>query len=295
MIADAESERFAVPAEATRERSACDPNWHIPDVGADSAVSQGITGKGILIGFADTGIEPSHSAFAGKAVHFAEFDDTGALTARPAYDSSSSWHGTRVAAIAAGAVTVGVAPNAEIAMASVLPSRSGSVAQVLAGLNWLATIPRSDNGAGVDLLNLSLVTVDQFGRAKYSPAYKPIISFLQGRGMIILAAIGNDGTPRHGSPGNYSDAIGVGAVDRAGHLWPNCCHGIVPQEGNIAKPDYVTAGVDVWSPAPGGGYNPRSGASFATPVATGLAALLAESAGLPSVSLELRNRAVPYD
>ena len=45
--------------------------WHLAQVGADEDPQ---AGEGILVGVLDTGIDRDHPEFAGKTVHFAEFD-----------------------------------------------------------------------------------------------------------------------------------------------------------------------------------------------------------------------------
>ena len=109
------------------------------------------------IGVLDTGVDATHSEFDGKTVHFMEFDEQGLPVPGAARDAGS--HGTHVSGIAAGR-TAGVAPASHLAVAAVLtiPTRrglSGSLGQILAGLNWLVETDFGDD-APLVLANASL-------------------------------------------------------------------------------------------------------------------------------------------
>ncbi len=268
-----------------------DMPWHLDAVDARSAHGRGITGKGVWIGIADSGIDASHSEFAGREVSFAEFDKKGTLLDTAPHDSHPQGHGTHVAGIACGH-KVGIAPGAALAVALVLPKGDGTISQVAKGINWLATLQRPDGQSGVDILNLSFCSTDAKGIDIYADFFKPAIDSAVDLGIEVVAAIGNTGDGHHGSPGNYANVLGIGAIDHKDAVWAQSCGGSVPQEGGVTKPDYFAPGVKVYSAVSGGGYACLNGTSMAAPVAAGVAALILQEKG-PDVKLrdEIRSRA----
>ena len=94
------------------------PNfWHLNAIRVAVARSKGLTGKNVLAGVLDTGIDAGHPEFAGKKVYFAEFDMNGNLISTQARDAGQ--HGTHVCGLIAGK-NAGVAPSASLAVAAVL-------------------------------------------------------------------------------------------------------------------------------------------------------------------------------
>src|SRR5262249_20845099 len=102
-------------------------------------------GAGATAYIMDTGIDYAHSEFGGRAV--------------PGYDATGDGpngqdregHGTHVAGTVGGA-TYGVAPKATLVSVGVLDcSGSGTWAQIIAGLDWVA-----DNAKQPAVLNASL-------------------------------------------------------------------------------------------------------------------------------------------
>jgi subtilisin family serine protease len=247
-----------------------------------TARAQNLDGAGILAGVLDTGIDATHPEFAGKLVHFAEFDPQGKpIAGAPPRDAGS--HGTHVSGLIAGA-NVGLAPAASLAVAAVLTvlnaqgRLTGMLAQILAGLNWLLVQPfRGEENPGVDILNASL---GGLGYNNY--LYSALTSARLVPGTLMVAAIGNNalalGLPpplvgRHGSPGNYDIVMGVGAHDAADDIAPFSDWGPVPAHPGVNKPDLAAPGARVYSSVPGG-YQAMSGTSMASPVVCGTGALL---------------------
>lgn len=252
--------------------------WHLSKVNVGAARAKGLEGAGVLVGVLDTGIDATHPEFAGKIVHFREFDRNGGVVHGPVRDADT--HGTHVSGIVAGATT-GVAPRAELAVAAVLTTRtssgmSGYLVQIASGLNWLLT--SSFRGAagdpGVDVVNASL------GGTGYDPyLYQLAATARAATGTLLVAAIGNSGDSgmnRHGSPGNYDITLGVGATDSNDAVASFSDWGSVPQHGGLTKPDLCAPGEDVRSSVPQGGFQLMSGTSMASPVVAGAAALLIE-------------------
>lgn len=248
---------------------------HLAAIDIDAARAAGLTGKGVKIGVLDTGIDPTHPEFAGKQIEFMAFKPDGQRRTVKAKDYGS--HGTHVSALCAGR-TVGVAPDADLAVAAVLTTYVdgvrivGYTAQILGGLDWLAGSAGLEQP--VDLVNASLgSTIDVAG-------YHASIGAYRLAGILTVAAIGNNGVNgvgRHMAPGKLDCAIGVGAVDGKGIVAGFSDWGLV-YDGTSApatfKPDMMAPGVNVVSAVPGRRYAAKSGTSMASPLVTGAGALL---------------------
>jgi subtilisin family serine protease len=281
------NQQFDAPIPVTTTAAAGPNPWHRSQIGVTSGHAQ--TGKDVLVGVLDTGIDAKHPEFAGKTIHFSDLNAAGLQVGATARDAGD--HGTHVCGIIAG-VTSGVAPDADLAVAAVLTQLSpaglsGSTVQIATGLNWLLSHPFRPNRPGVDVINASLgVGVPKGGATQtgYYPFLQQIVSnALLAPGVLIIASIGNDGllgVGYHGSPGNYHNVVGVGATDRKDRVadfsdWDTAW---VPPGTTtpISKPDLSAPGVNVVSAKPGGGYQAMSGTSMAAPVVTGVTALLLE-------------------
>jgi subtilisin family serine protease len=263
---------------ASASLTAPDP-WHRTHIGVSSGYAQ--TGKNVLIGVLDTGIEVSHPEFAGKVVHFNEFSGAGVSVSTVARDAGD--HGTHVCGILAGKMS-GIAPDASLAVAAVLTrptpvgGLSGSTIQIATGFDWLLKTSFRPDRPGVDVINASL------GVSGYVSFLERLVRTARSvYKTLLIAAIGNDGRlgpGNHGSPGNYPDVVGVGATDRSDTVAPFSdwdTAWVPPGSGtSIPKPDLSAPGVDIVSAEPKGGYQAMSGTSMAAPVVTGAAALLME-------------------
>jgi subtilisin family serine protease len=249
-----------LPTPVAVETEGPPDDWHLRKIGLAPGTGGG---EEILIGVLDTGIDSAHPEFTGKTVYFAEFDPAGRLISQNARDAGD--HGTHVSSIAAGA-QAGVAPGSDLAVAAVLTIRddlgrmSGTLAQIVNGFNWLITTRFRGDLPGVDVINASL------GGSGFNPYLQSAVRTAFGLGVPLIAAIGNAGRAgvgRHGSPGNYPDV--VAAFSDWGVAPP-------PSGPTYPVPRLCAPGVQVHAARPGGGFQPKSGTSMATPVVTGVAA-----------------------
>ena len=171
--------------------------------------------------------------------------------------------------------TVGVAPDAKLISALVLPDGSGTFAQVIAGMQWvLDPDNNADTNDGANVVSMSLGLP-----GTYQEFVVPVKNMLKA-GVVPVFAIGNFGPTAGstGSPGNIPDVIGVGAVDQQGQVASFSSRGPVAwtgaYSGTFVKPDVAAPGVAITSSFPGGGYGSLSGSSQAAPIAAGVVAVM---------------------
>jgi subtilisin family serine protease len=198
-------------------------------------------------------------------------------------------HGSHVAGTAAardnGIGVVGTAPGARIWALKVLHDNArGDDSDVLEGLNYVAA-----NAREIDVANLSL------GRYGFSFPYLLATTILVGRGVVVVAAAGNDNLDANNfTPASTPTSITVSAITDSdgkcggtGQAIPRDGANIF-QPGKISNPDdfvasYSNHGSAVDLAAPGtrifstdnkGGYIRMSGTSMAAPHVAGAAALI---------------------
>ena len=265
-VLEAPQLRMIKPVTAAAAEVQAGYTWGLRALGADRLHAQGITGKGVLVGHLDTGVDGSHPALAGVVKAFAEFDARGNIVSG-AKAKDSGEHGTHTAGTIAGqliqGVHFGVAPGAKLASAMVI--EGGNVlARILGGMNWVV-------GQKVRVLSMSL------GLPGYEESFLAITRILRARGVLPVFAVGNEGAGTSRYPGNYAETLSVGAMDSNGNVADFSSSQRFKRKKDPIVPDIVGPGVDVVSCVPGGKYMQMSGTSMATPHIAGLVALLMEA------------------
>ncbi len=217
----------------------------------------GSDGAGVNVIIVDSGINPDQSEFTGRIVAMRNFypDDS-------SDGDDTNGHGTRSASIAAGSVS-GVARGASITSLRVLGTQnSGSVANIVAGLNWIANPSNIGTPA---VVNVSLVT-PWYGSQMF--ILDVAIDAVLDRGIPIFAAAGNTSLPAYMNyPAANPGVCAVGAsdvTDRAG-IYSN-----FGAQVGIWAPGSLISSAD-WQ-HPDGGLMLRTGTSAASPFAVGVAA-----------------------
>ena len=230
------------------------------------------TGRGIKVAVLDTGLDLQHPDFANRTIQSQSF-----ITGQAVQDGHG--HGTHCIGTACGPQQpgqlprYGIAYEAEIYAGKVLSNEgSGADQGILAGIDWAIR-----NGCAIVSMSLGAPV---FPGDSYSRVYETVAQRALRRGMLIIAAAGNESVRPGvvapvGHPANCPSIIAVAAVDSALQIAPFSCGGINPQGGevNIAGP-----GVRVLSTWPRPRlYHTISGTSMATPHVAGIAALWAEA------------------
>ncbi|OPF79503.1 serine protease [Streptomyces antioxidans] len=158
-------------------------------------------GRGTTIYVIDSGVRTSHEDFGGRARSGWDFVDDDPLA------EDGNGHGTHVAATAAG-TRYGVANEAAVVAVRVLDDRGeGTIAQVLAGMDWVLRHARRPA-----VVNLSLGSAAATPLPEWDAAVRAGIA----AGLVFTVAAGNQDRPAASfSPGRVPGALTVGATDRA--------------------------------------------------------------------------------
>ena len=239
--------------------------WGITRLNAPALWDRGFTGSGILVGHLDTGVDGKHPVLKSALAAFAEFDQLGTRIDHDVSDAfDSDEHGTHTAGTIAGrkvgTTEVGVAPDATLASAVVIEGGE-VIARILGGMDWAIEM-------NVRILSMSL------GLRGFVNDFLPVTQIIRDRGILPVFAVGNEGPGTSRSPGNYAEALSVGASDQNNLVADFSSSRRFLRTDDPRVPDLVGPGVDTFSALPGGGFGIMSGTSMATPHIAGLAALL---------------------
>lgn len=117
--------------------------------------------------------------------------------------------------------------------------------------------------SGADIINMS------WGGPGFSNTHQTLMNVAHRRGIILVAAAGNDNNAENSYPVGYQHVIGVAATDRNDRKASFSSFGLFV--------DVSAPGVDILSTIPGAGnnrYGTNSGTSFSSPIVAGLLGLM---------------------
>ncbi|GAB2471381.1 hypothetical protein GCM10027187_44230 [Streptosporangium sandarakinum] len=270
-----------VPAPPAAADVRQDQRWVLRALDVEQAwkVTRGV---GVTVAVVDSAVDAGVAELRGRVV---SGPDMGFAESALPGGSAPGMHGTAMASLIAGAGKgdgglLGVAPEAGILSLPLVPRedeggeggigaapprverRQGADSPLARAIRYAA-----DHGAKVVSMSLGA----------YGPhrAEREAVSYALSRGVVLVAAAGNDGgsayTASHGTsfwsfPAGYSGVIGVGAVDARGEPAPFSSDNLSVM---VAAP-----GVGVPVTLPGGGYGTSEGTSAATALVAGVAALI---------------------
>ena len=239
--------------------------WHLSAI-RKSELQQ--TGKNVKIAVFDTGIDPNHPEIQGKVTESYSLNFQGKIgqwTVDPTPSQDTEGHGTHVAGLICGK-TVGVAPEAQLINMLLLPQGRGTVRNFILALEWL--LYRTD----IRIVNISAGVAPKF-REEMSDIINDLLTF----GILPICAVGNDGRNRTRSPGNCQGVISVGATNQNGKVAGFSSSARMEVDNQVYYvPSLVAPGEDIYSLKMDGGYAINSGTSMATPIVSGIAALILE-------------------
>ncbi|MGH3670220.1 MAG: PatA/PatG family cyanobactin maturation protease [Pseudonocardiaceae bacterium] len=215
----------------------------------------------ICIAVLDGPVDLSHPCFAG-----ADLQRLVTLVPDPVVAGPMSVHGTHVASLIFGqsdSPVVGIAPRCRGLIVPIFrDDQQGRVSQ----LDIARAIEQAVD-AGAHVINISGGERTPNGQA--DSILELALRRCEDNNVLVVAAVGNDGCACLQVPAAVSSVLAVGALNSDGEPLESSNWGEAYLSNGLLAP-----GQEIDGAAPGGGTTSLTGSSFATPVVSGIAALL---------------------
>lgn len=241
--------------------------WYIKKYGIDDMWKKS-TGKGVKVAVIDSGVNTKHEDLKGvvsKSKDFSGLDKDGKT---PIGGKTTIHHGTAVSGVIAGqgqgAGPTGVAPDADILSASMWlgpdrPEESGSTReQADQAIRWAV-----DSGA--EVINMSLGWDDPAWPQSWDESF----AYAYEKDVVVVACVGNasQGATQAWSPSTVPGVVGVGGLGKDNKV-------LKESTAPGTAVDLMGPAEDIPIPYYSGGYAEGQGCSFASPIVSGMAALM---------------------
>lgn len=233
--------------------------------GIEQLWTESLGSPDICIAVLDGPVDLSHPCFEG-----ANLTQIETLVSGEADKREASQHGTHISSIIFGqhaGPVKGVAPACRGLIVPIFSNRPDGRLTSCSQIDLARAITQSVNN-GAHIINISGGELASSAETHY--LLTKAVQLCADKGVLIVAAAGNNGCQCLNIPAAMSSALAVGAMDSQGSPlafsnWDESyqSHGILAPGENIA------------GAAPGGGIASRSGTSYATPIISGIVALLA--------------------
>ena len=233
--------------------------WNLENMKVPAAWAKGQFGDGVTVAVIDSGLYGAADGESHEDIDPAKVVSPYNAISGGTNVSDDHGHGTFVAGMIIAntnnsAGIAGIMPNVKLMPIKVsTKDRDASISDVIKAIEYAV-----DNGA--DIINMSLGTND------FSEALKTACDNAVEKGVIIVAAAGNDGSSKPCYPAAYDSVIGVGSLTSDNLLAATSQYG---ESVYVTAPGAGVVSTDNVS----NGYKRSSGTSFASPEAAALAAM----------------------
>lgn len=250
-------------------------NWHLTKINAKGAwdVTKGLAS--VKVAVIDNAIWTDHPDLVGKVDLKIDLADIDNNTNPPAGTTDAAWsHGTHTSGLIAantdnstGISSIGF--NTRLLACKIGRDSDAAMVNGFEGITWAA-----DNGA--DVISMS------WGGPQYFITMQLTVNYAYNKGIVLLAAAGNDGTEVLSYPAACDHVISVGSTDGDDKVSSFSQYGTwldVMSPGGFQTSGFLDQllGNSVYSLAFGtgtAGYTKMQGTSMACPIAAGLCALM---------------------
>ena len=182
---------FKVKTTYTPSDHSYSKQWYAPKIHMPTAWNITFGSPDIKVAVIDAGMQTTHPDLRGKIIK--PYNAITGGTSLP-----PSIHGTHVAGIIAASKNkigiTGIAPNVKIIPVNVFQGDAADIYTVADGIDYAVN-------AGADIINLSLTTED------YTEVLNDSIQSAIKKGVIVVAAVGNDKTSRPQYPAAYNMSL----------------------------------------------------------------------------------------
>lgn len=229
-------------------------------------------GDGIKIGIVDSDIDDRH-----PLLHSQDVDCVGGSCRIP------SLHGTTVSSLIVGKA-IGIAPGSRIVPVPVFRETVNGQLQGCSQRTLGKAIQYASR-QGCHIINISGSSVSANGNG--DSELRRAVAECRARGVLIVAAVGNDGQCTESVPASLAGVIAVGACNHDGRPCPFNNYGPKLQRKALLAP-----GVDIPALTSAGELIQVTGSSFAAPIVSGVVALLmqAQQRATDAIDIEILER-----
>lgn len=237
----------------SKEENKEDTEWNIDMINAKNGDNMNVTDK-VKVAILDSGVEYTDRLNVVERKSFIPGEEDG----NEVFEDVSG-HGTSIAGILGarkvdGSTVKGVNSNIEIFSAKVLDEENKApISRIIAGIYWAI-----DN-------NVNIISIS-FGTTKYSQALEIAIKDATDKGILVVAAAGNENSKVVEYPALFENVLAVGGVNSQGNISEVSSYG---EEIDIFAPGEKVKSLGAFD-----GEVVVSGTSVAVPHVVGVASVL---------------------
>lgn len=224
--------------------------WYAKKINLPKAWDASLGLSTIKVAVIDAGVQTSHPELKANIIK-----PYNAVTGRSTIHPDE--HGTHVSGIIAAERNktgiIGVAPNVKVIPINVFKNDEADLFTIIDGIEYAVS-------EGANIINLSLTMND------YTSALNSTIQAAHKKGVLIIAAAGNENTKKPQYPAALKNVIAVSATT------PGDKRASFSNYGSYI--DISAPGMGIYSTIPNNSYGYLDGTSMATPIVSGVAALI---------------------